>query len=72
MVKGRASAKPSVIWGIRHVRQHTKIIVEGVILLHDDDDVLHVLQVTVSETGGRVEQAGCEAEEKNGKFLRRG
>jgi hypothetical protein len=39
------------------IRQHPEIVVEGVVLLHHDDDVIDLAQVAVRTSIGRPEAA---------------
>src|SRR5262245_57141832 len=34
------------------VREHSEVIIEGVVLLHDDDDVIDFVQITLGEGFG--------------------
>jgi len=44
-------ARTGVVRAAAHVRQHAEVIVEGVVLLHQDDDVLHFVEVAVRAGG---------------------
>jgi len=54
-------ARTGVVRAARHVRQDAEVIVEGVVLLHQDDDVLHLVQVSVGASG----EVAAEAREKD-------
>ena len=45
MVVGAARA--GAVWRARRVRQDAEVVVEGMVLLHHDDDVIHALQTVV-------------------------
>src|SRR5215831_5144293 len=39
----------AVVVGPWRITKHTKVVVEGMVLLHHDDDVLHILQVSICQ-----------------------
>ena len=41
------AARAGAVWRARRVRQDAEVVVEGMVLLHQDDDVIHALQTTV-------------------------
>ena len=58
----RAEAESAVIRPSGHVGQRPEVVVEGAILLHDDDDVIHLVQVAVGARS-RGGQAGRQYRE---------
>src|SRR5215831_10683794 len=62
VIPGCALAVAIVVWASRRVCQCTEVIVKRMILLHHDDDVVYLVQVSVRKRRSRSEQAqdGCQ------------
>ena len=69
MVASRARA--GMIWTARHVRQHPEVVVERMVLLHHDDDVVHLAQVALRVGGDRDAGQHAEAEERRSSMSTR-
>src|ERR1700740_1156478 len=55
-----------VIWASRRIRQRAEVVIEGMVLLHDHDDVLGLMGIAFSCGCCAGQQCCCKKHERNG------